>query len=149
MPVLAGNAFGVFVDKNLHNLRVTLDESRPGGMKVQFTKLAAQRLLVLRRQCLIAEEQHAVLGESVSEHASCTLVKCLRQVDTEHFGTTMRSQFPQLRSLRCHSMVVEQAANTVGPKRRLVDTIDVSIGNRHSALCTMQIKPRSPSEREP
>ena len=54
-------------------------------MDVEWPKAAAEGLVLLGRQRLVAEEDHLVVEEGLADRAEGAVVKLLRQIDTKDF----------------------------------------------------------------
>jgi len=98
MPVLAGDAFRVRVGVDLHDLRMPLEQPWPGGMQMQLAEAPAEGLLLLGGQVLVAKEQHAVLGERVTQRSDLRIVERLRQVEAENFRAAAGRGLAQIES---------------------------------------------------
>ena len=77
MPVFAGDALAVGVGVDLHDLGMSLEQARPGGVQVQLAEAPAEGLLLLGCHLLLAEEQHAVLGERTAQRIDARVVERL------------------------------------------------------------------------
>ena len=64
MPDLSGHPLRRLVRVDDEDLRMPLDEAGSGGMDVQVSEAAAEGLVLLGRQVLIAEEDDAVVDET-------------------------------------------------------------------------------------
>ena len=65
---------------------MAVEQRAGGGMHVQLAEEAAEILLLLRRQVLIPEEDHAVVDERVVDVLERALVERLREIDAVDLG---------------------------------------------------------------
>jgi hypothetical protein len=71
-------------------------------MHVQLAESPAEVLLLVWRQVLVAEEDHAVLDQAVMDRLERRLVQRLREINAVDDGTGMRRELLGVYSLLCH-----------------------------------------------
>jgi hypothetical protein len=64
-------------------------------VQVQVAESATERLLLLRCEPLVPEEQHSVLGQGFVQCPNPRVVEMLRKVDAENLGAASRRDTPQ------------------------------------------------------
>jgi len=89
MPFFARDVGGVFIGVNLHHLGMALDQSGKGGVDVQFAESLPERLVLLGRHFLVAEEQHGVFGQGVVQRVEGLVAQWLREIDPADFGAAV------------------------------------------------------------
>src|ERR1051326_8124136 len=86
VPVLTRDVLAVLVGVDEKDLRMSLHERRRRGMHDELAEEPAERLVLVRREALVAEEDDLVLGERFVDLLERALVERLAEIDAVHFG---------------------------------------------------------------
>ena len=78
---------------------------RCGGMDVQFAEPSPERLVLVERKVLVAEEDHHVLHPRIVDFVERPVVERPRQVDPPDFHADGRRQRVDLDNIVRHSLV--------------------------------------------
>src|SRR5947207_246331 len=92
MPYLAGDMLRVFVSMNGQDLRVSIGSVRRGRMGRELTKQAPERLMLVVRQVLVAEEHDQVFHQRVVHLLELLVAERAGQIDPGDLGADMRRQ---------------------------------------------------------
>ena len=115
VPALAIGARRILVGIDLHQRRIVALMGR-GGMDVQFAELAAEGEMLLRRDVLVAEEDHEIFGE--------------RAMDLVHgpVGAASRCEIDAgyLRADDRGELFDADGLVRLGPRRRCADSADLA-----------------------
>ena len=114
MPVLARHALRLLVGVDDEDLGVALEQRRRRRVDVQLAEEPAERLLLVRSEVLVAEEDHAVLDERGVDLLERPLVERLGEVDAVDLGADVRGELLDLDRRVGHvpaSMAAGQAAD--------------------------------------
>ncbi len=84
VPVLAGHVLGGLVGMDGHHLGM-VGQARDAGVDDQFAERAAERLVALVVEVLVAEEDHLVLSDGLGDLLQLAVGR-LAQVDAEDLG---------------------------------------------------------------
>src|SRR5215831_9573745 len=103
MPFFTGDLSGLLVRLHDENLRVTRQQSRRRRMYVELAKTAAERLVLIDSQLLIAKEEHQVVHERTVDLLKLPIVERLGQIETKDLGASARCRFPYLYSRMSHA----------------------------------------------
>src|SRR5262252_8690460 len=105
MPFFTGDLSGLLVRLDDENLRVTRQQSRRRRMYVELAKTAAERLVLIDSQLLIAKEEHQVVHERTVDLLKLPIIERLGQIETKDLRANARCRFPYFYSLMSHSFV--------------------------------------------
>src|SRR5215467_8606929 len=105
MPFFTGDLSGLLVRLDDENLRVTRQQSRRRRMYVELAKTAAERLVLIDGQLLIAKEEHQVVYEGIVDLPKLPIIERLGQIETKDFRANAGCRFPYLHSRMSHAFV--------------------------------------------
>src|SRR5215471_21073778 len=105
MPFFTGDLSGLLVRLHDENLRVTRQQSRRRWVHVELAKTAAERLVLIDSQLLIAKEEHQVVHEGIVDLLKLPIIEGPGQIETKDLSASARCRFPYLYSRMSHAFV--------------------------------------------
>jgi hypothetical protein len=120
VPHLARHVLGGLVGVDDENLGVAVEQRGRSRVQMQLTEEPSERLLLVRRQALVAEEDDAVVDQGVVDLLERALVERLGEVDAPDLGAGVRGELVDLDRDVGHAPVLLPRSATARGRGRLV-----------------------------
>ena len=102
VPFLAGHVLGILVGLDDQDLRMLGAGARRGRMKVQLAEAAAERLVLLVGELLVAEKDHQIVHQRVMDLLEDLVAERPGEIDAEDLRTDHRRELAHLDGLVSH-----------------------------------------------